>query len=246
VTGAGSGIGRATSILLAEKGAAVVVADIRETGAAQTVERIAQGGGQASLCVVDVSSGPAVERMIQTAEDDFGGLDIVVNNAAVQIVATLSETTEEMWELVHNVNLKGVFLTIKAAVPALLRRGGGSIVNVASILGLVADPTLAAYCAAKGGLLSLSRVAALTYGPQNIRVNCVCPGDVETPLVQAYFDASEDPAKVREQVAQNYAIRRIATPEEIAQAIAFLASSDSSFVTGASLIVDGGLTVRCY
>jgi NAD(P)-dependent dehydrogenase (short-subunit alcohol dehydrogenase family) len=128
----------------------------------------------------------------------------------------------------------------------MLKRGGGAIVNVGSVLGIVADPTLAAYCAAKGGVLSLSRVAALTYGPKNIRVNCICPGDVETPLVQAYFDSAPDPDALRKDVFEKYALRRIASPQEIAKVIAFLASDESSFLTGSSIVVDGGLTVKCY
>jgi NAD(P)-dependent dehydrogenase (short-subunit alcohol dehydrogenase family) len=246
VTGGASGIGRATALLLASRGAAVLVADILSQEAADVARQIRKDGGLAESCRVDVSVNHEVESMIGAATKAFGGLDILVNCAAVQIVASLDETTEEMWETIHRVNLKGVFLSCKHAVPPMLKRGGGAIVNVGSVLGIVADPALAAYCAAKGGVLSLSRVAALTYGPNNIRVNCICPGDVETPLVQAYFDSAPDPDVLRREVSGKYALRRIASPQEIAKAIAFLVSEESSFLTGSSIVVDGGLTVKCY
>jgi len=246
VTGGASGIGRAAALLMSCRGASVLVADIHSQESADVAREIGRDGGLAEACAVDVSVNDEVERMIGAATEAFGGLDILVNCAAIQIVATLDETTEEMWDTIHRVNLKGVFLCSKHAVPAMLKRGGGAIVNVGSVLGIVADPTLAAYCAAKGGVLSLSRVAALTYGPKNIRVNCICPGDVETPLVQAYFDSAPDPDALRKDVFEKYALRRIASPQEIAKVIAFLASDESSFLTGSSIVVDGGLTVKCY
>ena len=246
VTGGGSGIGQATALLLAARGASVIVADIDVEAGTNAAHEIQRLGGKAEFCAVDVSVAKDVERMIAAARTAFGGLDILVNCAAVQILATLDETTEEIWDNIHRVNLKGVFLCSKLAIPAMLERGGGSIVNIASVLGIVADPMLAAYCSAKGGVLSLSRVAALTYGSKNIRVNCICPGDVETPLVQAYFDSAANPEALRKDVYEKYALRRIATPEEIAKTVAFLASDESSFLTGSSLVVDGGLTVKCY
>jgi NAD(P)-dependent dehydrogenase (short-subunit alcohol dehydrogenase family) len=142
--------------------------------------------------------------------------------------------------------LKGVFLGCKYAIPALIRSEGGTIINTAFILGFVADPDLAAYCIANGGVIELTKVAALTYGPQGIRVNCICPGDVEIPLVKAYFDKDPDPERLRKEVYSKYVLRRIATPTEVAEVAVFLASEGASFVTGSTLVVDGGLTVKCY
>jgi len=140
----------------------------------------------------------------------------------------------------------GTVWACKYAIPAMVRSGGGSIINMASILGFVGDPDLAAYCAAKGGVMNLTRVAALTYGPQGIRANCICPGDVNTPMVEDYFNKAANPEQLRQEVSSKYALRRIAAPKEIAQAAMFLASDASSFITGSALVVDGGLTVKCY
>jgi NAD(P)-dependent dehydrogenase (short-subunit alcohol dehydrogenase family) len=246
VTGAASGIGKATAALLAAGGAAVLIADVDAIGGEFAAKEIAQKGGRSDYIHVDVSREPDVRSMVEKAVELFGGVDILVNNAAVQILAKLDATSEQDWDRVLGVNLKGVFLACKHVVPSMIARGGGNIVNVASVLGFVGDPELAAYCAAKGGVISLTKVAALTYGPQGIRVNCVCPGDVETPLVKAYFAGNADPAALRTSVYEKYALRRIASPSEVADSIAFLASSESSFLTGSSLVIDGGLTVKCY
>ena len=246
VTGAGSGIGRSTAEFFAEQGAKVVVAERNKVSGEETTARILDAGGNALFCQTDVSSASQVEAMVTKAIEHFGRLDILVNNAAIQILSQLAETTEEDWDRINSVNLKGPFLTMKYAIPVMKRVGGGTIINIASVLGLVADPDLAAYCAAKGGLISLTRVAALTYGPDGIRVNCICPGDVETPLVQEYFNKDPDPEKLRNEIYSKYALRRIASPREIAQTAAFLASSQSSFLTGSALVVDGGLTIKCY
>jgi NAD(P)-dependent dehydrogenase (short-subunit alcohol dehydrogenase family) len=198
------------------------------------------------FCHSDVSIAAQVEGMVGTALDRFGRLDILVNNAAIQILSKLVETTEADWDRTHSVNLKGVFLGCKYAIPAMRKGGGGAIVNIASVLGIVADPDLAAYCAAKGGVISLTRVAALTYGVDSIRVNCICPGDVETPLVEDYFNKDPDPAKLRQEIYSKYALRRIAAPAEVAKVAAFLASAQSSFMTGSAVVMDGGLTIKCY
>jgi NAD(P)-dependent dehydrogenase (short-subunit alcohol dehydrogenase family) len=246
VTGAGSGIGRATAERLAQEGAKVLIADRDQAAGRQTLEGITAQGGDASFCLTDVSKASDVQNAVQAAIERYGKLNVLVNNAAVQVMAQLVDTSEEVWDQIHSVNLKGVFLGCKYAIPAMIRSGAGSVVNVASVLGLVGDPELAAYCAAKGGVIALTRVAALTYGPQRVRVNCICPGDVETPLVKQYFEHSPDPVAARELVSSKYALGRIAEPKEIANTIAFLASDESSFVTGATLVVDGALTVKCY
>lgn len=246
VTGAGSGIGRAIAQLFAKEGARVVVLDCDEVAGLNTVDAIVNAGGAAISCHGDVAKSEDVQRAVARTLERYGRLSVLVNNAAVQVLAKLVETSEEVWDRIQDVNLKGVFLGCKYAIPAMLKSGGGSIVNIASVLGLVGDPDLAAYCAAKGGVIALTKVAALTYGPQGVRVNCICPGDVETPLVQSYFDKDPDPARLRAEVSSRYALRRIATPDEIANAALFLASDASSFVTGSTLVVDGALTVKCY
>jgi NAD(P)-dependent dehydrogenase (short-subunit alcohol dehydrogenase family) len=246
VTGAGSGIGKATAEHFTQHGAKVLAVDWNAAAGAKTAEGIVNSGGEAVFYHADVSKADQVEAMVSTAVDRFGGLDILVNNAAIQVLAKLVETTEEDWDRIHSVNLKGVFLGCKYAIPAIRKRGGGAIVNIASVLGIVADPDLAAYCAAKGGVISLTRVAALTYGVDGIRVNCICPGDVETPLVEDYFNKDPDPAKLRQEIYSKYALRRIAAPNEVAKVAAFLASGQSSFMTGSAVVMDGGLTIKCY
>jgi len=246
VTGAGSGIGRAIAQLFAREGAKVAVLDRDQPSGEGTVQSIVTQDREAMFCHCDVSKSRDVERAVEAVIERCGRLDVLVNNAAMQVLAKLVDTSEEVWDQIHNVNLKGVFLGCKYAIPAMMRSGGGSIVNIASVLGFVGDPELAAYCAAKGGVISLTKVAALTYGPQGVRINCICPGDVETPLVQSYFDKDPDPSRLRQEVYSKYALRRIATPDEVANAALFLASGESSFVTGSTLVVDGALTVKCY
>jgi len=246
VTGAGRGIGQAIATLFAEEGAKVLVVDWNRESGAATAAAIQAAGYEARFCYADVSRAMEVEAMAGAAVGAWGRLDILVNNAAIQVVRKLVETTEEEWDRLQRVNLKGVFLGCKYAIPEMIRGGGGAIVNIASVLGLVGDPELAAYCAAKGGVITLTKAAALTYGPQGVRVNAICPGDVDTPMAQEYFDAAPDPAALLQEVASKYALRRISSPREVAEAALFLASDASSFMTGAALVVDGGLLSKCY
>ncbi len=246
VTGAGSGIGRASAQLFAEEGASVVVVDWSKEGGEETVETIRKNGHIATFCYADVSKAQDTEKMVETAVREYGKLDVLFNNAAVQIMAKLVDTTEETWDRIHSVNLKGFFLGCKYAIPAMIRAGGGSIVNMSSGLGLVGDPDLVAYGAAKGGIIAFTKAAAMGYGPNNIRVNCICPGDVNTPLLQEFFDSFPDPAGFRNEVNSKYALRRVAEPREIAQLAMFLASDASSFMTASVVVIDGGLTSKCY
>ena len=243
VTGAASGIGFACARLLATRGAHVTMVDIDARNGAP---HAAQIGSEALFLETDVSSEESVAASMKTVVDRFGRLDILVNCAAIQIMGTLLETSSESWERLHQVNLKGVFLCSKAAMPHLQLSGAGSIVNISSILGVVGDPDLVAYGAMKGGVIALTKSLALGYGPSGVRVNCICPGDVNTPMVAAYFANAPDPAALRAEVNSKYALRRIAEPEEIAEVVCFLASPASSFMTGSILLVDGGLTSKCY
>jgi NAD(P)-dependent dehydrogenase (short-subunit alcohol dehydrogenase family) len=246
ITGAGSGIGRASAVRFAAEGARVMVVDWKPDGARQTVAQIKAYGGDARFVLTDVSQEPDVQRMIAQTVDAYGRLDILFNNAAVQVFGTIPETSTSDWHKVLDVNLKGVYLGCKYAIPRMIAQGGGCVVNMSSTLGLVGDPLMPAYGATKGAILAMTKAMAQAHGRQNIRVNCICPGDVDTPIVQEYFDQQPDPAAARQQVAAHYALGRIARPEEIANVALFLASDDSSFLTGAAIVADGGLTSRCY
>jgi len=240
VTGVGSGLGRAIARELAREGARVLGCDVEDAAGEETMARIG------SYRHADVSREADVQALVAAAVEAFGRLDVMVNNAAVQIERELVETTEDDLDRILAVNLKGVFFGCKHAVLAMRESGGGAIVNVASILALVGDGILAAYCAAKGGVLGITRATAVQYGGDGVRCNAVCPGDIDTPLVQAYFDAAPDPAAKRAEVAAEYPLGRIAQPDEIARAVVFLASDDSAFMSGQPLVVDGGLLATCY
>ncbi len=246
VTGAASGIGQACAELLGRRNARVVLVDWNAEAGELAAAHIRSLGLEAHYCRADVSQAREVEQAVEETLARYGRLDVLINNAAVQILGTLTETTQEQWERMQSVNLEGVFLCSRYAIPAMLRTGGGSIVNMSSALGLVGDPDLAAYGAFKGGIIALTKAMAIGYGPHGIRVNCICPGDVNTPMVQEFFAKAPDPERFRAEVASHYALRRIAEPAEIAEAAAFLASGAASFITGTALVVDGGLTSRCY
>ena len=246
ITGSGSGIGRAAALRFAEEGAKVVVVDWKVEGGRETVAMIESNGGEAVFVEADVSQAEDVKRMVETTVSTYGRLDILFNNAAVQVFGTLPNTSEADWHKVMDVNLKGVYLGCKYAIPHMVAQGGGSIVNTSSALGLVGDPDLPAYGATKGGILAMSKAMAQAHGKENIRINSICPGDVDTPIVAEYFDQQPDPEEARRQVASEYALGRIADPREIANVALFLASDESSFLTGTEIIVDGGLTSKCY
>ena len=240
VTGVGSGLGRAIAQELAAEGALVVGCDVNDDAGRATMARIG------SYEHADVSREADVEALVAAAVARHGRLDVMVNNAAIQIEVELAETTEEQLDRILGTNLKGTFFGCKHAVRAMRGSGGGVIVNVASILGLVGDGILAAYCAAKGGVLGITRATAVQYGAAGIRCNAICPGDIDTPLVQRYFDTAPDPAALRAAVSAEYPLGRIADPREIARAAVFLASDDAAFMTGQPLVVDGGLLATCY
>jgi NAD(P)-dependent dehydrogenase (short-subunit alcohol dehydrogenase family) len=240
VTGVASGLGQAIARELAAEGGIVVGCDVQDAAGAQSMAAIG------SYVHADVSRESDVAALIAAALERHGRVDVMVNNAAIQIEEELAETSEEQLDRVLGTNLKGVFFGCKHAVLTMRPAGGGVIVNVASILALVGDGILAAYCAAKGGVLGITRATAVQYGSAGIRCNAICPGDIDTPLVQAYFDTADDPAALRAEVSAEYPLGRIAQPREIARAVVFLASDDASFMSGQPLVVDGGLLATCY
>ena len=246
ITGGATGIGRATALRFAQEGAKVVIANRTEKTGEETVRRIAEGGGQAVWVRTDISVDADAKHMADVAVDRYGRLDVLFNNAAIQTFGTAVTLDVAKWDELLSTNLKGMYLGAKHAIPHMIAQGGGSIINHSSVLGLVGDPELVAYCASKAGILGLTRSMAQAHGRQNVRVNALCPGDVETYIVRQYFDEQPDPDEARRYVSEQYALGRIAQPEEIANVALFLASDESSFITGASIAVDGGLTSRCY
>jgi NAD(P)-dependent dehydrogenase (short-subunit alcohol dehydrogenase family) len=241
VTGAATGIGQAIAERLAAEGAGIVCADVDPEGLAATVTRIKAAGGRAEASHCDVSDPDDVERLMESAEGQ-GGPHALVSNAAIQYERTIEDTPPEDWDRVLGVNLKGVYLCARAAIPRMRKLGGGSIVNMASVNGFWVEPKLGAYCAAKGGVINLTRAIALDFGKDGIRCNCVCPGYIDTGMAQRYFDVQDDPEAARAEASRMHALGRIGRPEEVAAIVLFLCSDESSFCTAQPFIVDGGLS----
>jgi NAD(P)-dependent dehydrogenase (short-subunit alcohol dehydrogenase family) len=240
ITGGASGIGRATALLFASEGAALAVVDLDEAGGQAVVRTIVDGGGRAIFLRCDVSLAADCQRAVEQTVDELSGLDILFNNAGTIRRATVVDTTEEEWDRVMAVNVKSIFLLSKYAVPVMARSGGGVIVNTSSGWGLVGGRRAVSYCASKGAVVNMTRAMALDHGAQNIRVNCVCPGDTDTGLL---WDEARQLGQAEEGFlaqAADRPLRRVGAPEEVAQAVLYLASDRSSFVTGAALVVDGG------
>ena len=250
VTGAGSGIGRATSVLFAREGARIVVSDISETTAQQTADAVAAAGGNVATVIGDVSRTDDAKVMVNAALDAFGKLDVLVNSAGVspRNATGPDASPEEIWDRVLDINLKGTYLVSWHAVPEMQRNGGGSIINLASIIAVVGYssdiPSIMGgfnpYPPSKGGVLQLTRNLALACAGDNIRVNCICPGYVETNLITGLTENSE----TRDILLGKHPLGRLGRPEDIAYAALYLASDESSFVTGAPMMVDGGYTAQ--
>lgn len=238
ITGAGSGIGQASAVRFAEEGARVVVADVSERKCGRTVELIARQGGEALAVVADVRFAEACERMVEAAVERWGRLDVLFNNAGTTRIGQAPDLAEQDWDLVLDTTLKSVWLGCKYAIPHMRRAGGGSIVNTASVEGLVGDRDSVAYCAAKAGVVNLTRCLAVDHAHENIRANCVCPGVSATPAVVRWLMPD---AEQREGMGRRHPVGRLGRPEEVAALALFLASDESSFITGAAVPVDGGL-----
>ena len=240
VTGAASGIGRAIAETLARAGAAVALVDIDEAGGTGATEAIEREGGRAIFIRGDVSRSADCQRAVDRVVERFGRLDVVVNNAGMIRRADVTELTEEDWNRVMAVNLTSVFLMSKFAVPVMAKAGRGAIVNVSSGWGLVGGPRAVAYCASKGGVVLLTKAMAIDHGPAGIRVNCVCPGDTDTAMLHSEARQLGEPIAALLAESADRPLGRIGRPEEIAQAVLYLASDAASFVTGTTLVVDGG------
>jgi NAD(P)-dependent dehydrogenase (short-subunit alcohol dehydrogenase family) len=241
ITGAGSGIGRESALLFAREGARVVVADVNDAAGQAVVEELRAAGGEAIYVRADVSKGADAEGMVRAAEESFGRLDVLFNNAGISHARDddAVATEEEVWDLTMNINLKGVFLGCKHGIPALRRAGGGSIINTASFVAILgaATPQLA-YTASKGGVLAMTRELAVIHAREKIRVNALCPGPLRTELLMKYLDTEEK----RRRRLVHIPMGRFGEAGEIAKAALFLASDESSFTTGATFLVDGGIT----
>jgi NAD(P)-dependent dehydrogenase (short-subunit alcohol dehydrogenase family) len=243
VTGATSGIGRATAMVFAREGAHTVVAGRDPKRGEETVAEIKSKGGEAALILADLTAAMHVERMVKTTVEMYGRLDVLVNNAGIYAEGNVIEATETDWHRVLLVNLTGVFLCMKYAIPEMIKSGGGTIVNVSSEAGLVGIRNQAAYNVSKSGVIELTKSAAVDFADHNIRVNCLCPGRVLTPLVEEVIRDSGDPEKTRRVLSEDRPVKRMGRPEEIAAGILFLASDEAPYATGAVLAIDGGYTV---
>ena len=240
VTGGASGIGRATAELFASEGAAVVIADANSEAGNVVRQKIIAAGGKAAFECADVTSAAACRRIVERAIRDFGTIDILFNNAGIMRRATILDLSEEDWDRVMAVNVKSIYLLSREVIPHMQKSGGGSIINTASGWGLSGGPKAVVYCASKGAVVLLTKAMAVDHGPQNIRVNCICPGDTDTAMLRGEAkQVGADETTFLADAAKR-PLGRVGTPAEIARAALYLASDASSFVTGTALVVDGG------
>ena len=239
VTGAGSGIGKETALRFASEGALVAAADVRSETARATADEVGTG---ALALVMDVTRAESIGEAMKSVLEHFGGIDVVVNNAGVTIVGAAHDLAEDDWDRELAANLKSIYLVSREAWPHLVARGGGAILNTASIAGMWAIPADAAYCASKAGAIMLTKCMALDGAKAGIRVNCVCPGFTENPMIEGYFADQPDPEAARAFATGLHPLGRLGKPRDIADAFVYLASAEAAWVTGASLVVDGGLT----
>jgi NAD(P)-dependent dehydrogenase (short-subunit alcohol dehydrogenase family) len=240
ITGGSFGIGKATAILFAREGARVVIGNRNVAAGEATVARIREAGGEARFVPTDATVAADVERLVETAVAAYEKLDCLFNNAGINLAGTVVEVTEEDWQRCIDTNLKSVFLGSKYALPHLIRNGGGTIVNNSSNAGLIGRPNDPVYCASKHGIIGLTKSIALRHGPQNVRVNAVCPGPIESNMMVEGREAMGDVAAFDKQAASLTALKRIAPAEEVAELVCFLASDAARNITGAAIPIDGG------
>jgi meso-butanediol dehydrogenase / (S,S)-butanediol dehydrogenase / diacetyl reductase len=239
VTGAGSGIGRASAKEFAQEGARVVIADINLAGARETLQQIEAAGGSASAVETDVSQPDSVQALVTRTVELHSQVHVLFNNAAIQVNKTVEDTTTDEWNREIAVNLGGVFLCSKYFLPHL-RRTRGNIINMASVNGFFVEPMCAGYCATKGAIIALTKAMAIDHGKEGVRVNCICPGYIDAGLAWGYFEAQTDPEAARRAAGKLHALWRIGRPEEVGRLATFLASDEASFMTGSAVVVDGG------
>jgi 2-keto-3-deoxy-L-fuconate dehydrogenase len=244
ITGAGSGIGRAMALLFASEGARILAADIDAASVEETAGMVVAAGGICEPRAVDVVAPDQVSGMIERARTAFGRIDILCNNAGIGSTTDVVDSDPDEWDRVMTVNVKSVFLGCKYAIPHMIAQGGGVIVNTASVAGMVGIVKRAAYSASKGAVIALTRQVAIDFVEQNIRVNCLCPGTVDSPWVGRLLAQAGDPSAARAGLVARQPMVRLGTPEEVAAAALYLASDDAAFITGTGLVIDGGLTAR--
>jgi NAD(P)-dependent dehydrogenase (short-subunit alcohol dehydrogenase family) len=240
VTGGASGIGRATALLFAREGASVVVIDVKASAGREVEGQISSTGGQALFLEADVSLDRDCQRVVQQVRQQFGAIQVVFNNVGIIRRASVLELSQEDWDRVMTVNVKSVYLVSRHVIPLMVESGGGSIINTASGWGLAGGAKAAVYCASKGAVVLLTKAMAIDHGPQNIRVNCICPGDTDTSMLRNEAQQLGEPDEHFLTEAARRPLGRVGKPEEIANAALFLASDASSFVTGSALVIDGG------
>jgi NAD(P)-dependent dehydrogenase (short-subunit alcohol dehydrogenase family) len=244
VTGGGSGLGAATAKRFAAEGATVIVADIDEDDARRVAIAIADAGGDAEPSMVDVTHEGEVAAMFEAIVEQHGRLDVLVCSAAVEIRATVIDTTDEAWRRVLDVNLKGPFLSMKHGIGPMVSTGGGSVILLGSILGAIGSPGYAAYCASKGALVNLAKQAAIEHAPDGVRVNVVSPSACETGLFLEMVSQAPDPEAIKQMVAERTPMGRLGTEADVVETIMFLATDESSYISGTTIPLDGGLAAR--
>lgn len=245
VTGAATGIGEAVALAFGKEGANVAVVDVNQEAAEGTLAAITAGGGTGITVIADVSKASDCEKIAGEAVSAFGGINYLVASAGIQTYGTVVDTDEDTWDRTLSVNLKGIYLAAKYCVPEMIKGGGGAIVNVASVQGLMSQPNVAAYAASKGAVIAMTRTMALDHAKDNIRVNSLCPGSIDTPLLRFAADMinPDDPAGAIVEWGKLHPLGRVGQPSEMAEVVLFLVSDAASFMTGAAVVADGGLTI---